>query len=179
MTQESFIRLPEDGQGKRTRTLIKDVNGTEVHQQLIGVVDFQGVEVDFASKEKQSQILSVLNEIAEGLDVGVTQKINVFGENLIAADNTLSLVNYTVPPGKKFIFKGGIIGGEESGEFLFQINNGTVSLARNSGSNRTMTINFIEGMECVEGDIVSILAKNKGDKQRQFESTLFGHLIDM
>ena len=70
------------------------------------------------------------------------QSINNFGNAVLAPDASLTLASYTVPVGKRFIFKGGVVGGSGPGAFSFRIASSTQCLVRNSGSNRTIQLNF-------------------------------------
>jgi len=104
-------------------------------------------------------------------------KINNFGSTIVAVGNTLTLATYTVPSGKTFVFVGGIVGGDEAGEFTFNFGLATIALVRNSGSNRTIVIHFPESPEASATTVVTIKAKNVGNKDKQFEALLSGYVI--
>ena len=67
-------------------------------------------------------------------------KVNVFGSSSVSPSATVTLATYTVPAGKRFFFTGGIVGGDGTGEFEFEVGGSNVALVRNSGSNRTIQI---------------------------------------
>jgi len=105
-------------------------------------------------------------------------KVVIYGSSVVGTGATVTLATYTVPAGKRFIFKGGIIGGSEAGEFTFEINSNTYALVRNSGSIRTIVATFPVPPEASAAAIVDINVKNIGNKTRQFEATLNGYTID-
>lgn len=39
---EGFIRLPEDGNGKRTRAVVNNISGNDVYQQIVTLADSEG-----------------------------------------------------------------------------------------------------------------------------------------
>lgn len=105
-------------------------------------------------------------------------KVTIYGEAVVAPGGTLNLATYLVPTLKKFIFKGVVVGGAESGEFDVQISSGTISKVRNSGSARTIVAKFPEEPEASAGAVIDIDVTNIGDLTKSFEATIFGALID-
>jgi len=105
------------------------------------------------------------------------QKINIFGSSLVAPGVTVTLATYTVPVGKTFTYSGGIVGGKSMGSFEFVINSITNALVRNSGSNPTIQVKFIEPPEASGNSIIDLRVTNDGDLARQFEATLSGFII--
>jgi hypothetical protein len=192
---ESFVRLPADGDGKKLRTLEKSINGNNVHQEIITLANEDGTLIKPATFEKQNEIIDEIKNISNKisiqtigdfnaiLSVDVVEfqksKINVFGSSIIVPSNTLTIASYTVPVGKTFTFSGGIIGGDESGEFYFEIDNNVIALARNSGSNRTIFFKFLEAPTAGSGSVINIRAKNIGHRTKQYEATLSGYTINV
>lgn len=107
------------------------------------------------------------------------QKINNFGTATVAPSATITLATYTVPVGKRFIYSGGIVGGTEVGEFYFDINANTQALVRNSGSNPTIQVRFIEAPEASGGSTVDLKVKNISNKTRTYEANLSGYIVDV
>jgi len=103
--------------------------------------------------------------------------INNFGSALISPATTLELVSFTVPSSTSFEFIGGIVGGDEYGEFIFEVGGTTIALARNSGSNRTIMMRFLESQSVGAGTTVKIKATNIGHRTKQFEATLSGYTL--
>ncbi len=104
-------------------------------------------------------------------------KVNVFGSALVTPGSTLTLVSYVVPVSSVFTFSGGIVGGDESGEFTFEIAASTIALVRNSGSNRTIMLRFLEPPSAGAATLLQIKVKNIGIKPKQFEATLSGYTM--
>lgn len=107
------------------------------------------------------------------------QKLNNFGSASVSPGATITLATYNVPAGKRFVYSGGIVGGTEQGEFTFDINLVTQALIRNSGSNPTIQVKFIEPPEASAGAVIELKVKNISNKTRSFEATLSGFLTDV
>lgn len=104
-------------------------------------------------------------------------KVTNFGSSSVASGATITLATYTVPASKRFYFMGGMIGGNESGEFTFEINSVVVGLYRNSGSNRSAVVTLLNEPEASSTAVIDIRVKNIGDKTRTFEATLMGYTL--
>jgi len=104
-------------------------------------------------------------------------KVNIFGSAIVTPGNILNLAQFVVPAGKTFTFSGGIVGGEQEGEFYFDIGGATVALARNSGSNRTIQLRFLEPPTAGAAQIINLKVKNIANKTKQYEATLSGYTI--
>jgi len=105
------------------------------------------------------------------------QKVNNFGSASVAPGATVTLVTLTVPATKRFVYRGGIVGGNDHGKFEFQINSITQATVRNSGSNPTIQVTFIEPPEASTGSVVDLNVTNNSNKTKSFEATLSGYII--
>jgi len=104
-------------------------------------------------------------------------KVIIYGDEVLAPNGTITLASYTVPSGKRFYFKGGLVGGDEAGEFSFEITSGRIGLWRNSGASRSALVNFPEMPEASAGAVIEIRVKNIGIKNKQFEATIYGYTL--
>jgi len=57
---DSYIQLPTDGTGKKTRSNLLDIDGVSMHQQVVQIADSAGTAVDFSTSAKQDDIISVI-----------------------------------------------------------------------------------------------------------------------
>ena len=105
-------------------------------------------------------------------------KVNIFGSTTVSPGVTVTLATYTVPVGKAFTFTGGIVGGTANGEFHFEIAGSDIAVYRNSGSNPSCQLRFVEPPTATAGSIINIKVKNCDNKTRIFESTLSGYTLD-
>ena len=48
---DSFIQLPGDGDGKKTRTIVQNIGGADIHQQVISIADASGEIKSFQQEE--------------------------------------------------------------------------------------------------------------------------------
>ncbi len=171
MGTESFIQLPLDGTGKKTRMRNVNVSGNLVHQQVVLIADSNDNIINPATAENQT---NGSQKVAIVQDPDIS-KVILYGDAMIAPTASAVLATYTVPAGKRFYFKGGLVGGDEYGEFSFEISAGRIGLWRNSGSARSALINFPELPEASASAVIEIVATNNGNKTKQFEATLYGH----
>ena len=104
-------------------------------------------------------------------------KVNNFGSAMVSPSINSTLVTYTVPSGATFTFTGAIVGGDEIGEFTMEIGGNVVTLVRNSGSNRTIQLRFVEPPDAGESTEIAIRVTNTSDRTRQFEATLSGFIL--
>lgn len=170
---ENFVALPADGDGKKLRTLSKVISGNDVHQEIITLADAQSNILNSTNVNATYALL-----VHDSIEYN-KEKVNVYNSQSIATGATITVSTYTVPVGKKFVFTGATIGGDESGEFLLEVNGSDVALIRNSGSMRTINHKFVEPPEANAGQIVNIKVKNIGRRTTQYETSLCGYIIDM
>jgi len=109
----------------------------------------------------------------------VKTKINIFGSTTVAPGSTVTLASYTVAASKAFTFSGGIVGGAAQGEFHFEIAGSDVALYRNSGSNPSVQIRFLEPPTAGAATVINIKVRNLDNKTRSFEATLSGYTVDV
>jgi len=85
MATESYIQLPSDGTGKKTRTHSTSIGGQEVHQQIVKVAD-QGDDVINPSTEETLQsVLSKLNDVLTQLQ----STLNIAPVKILNSDDSL------------------------------------------------------------------------------------------
>jgi len=104
-------------------------------------------------------------------------KVILYGDEMVAPAATAILATFTVPSGRRFYFKGGLVGGDEYGEFSFEISAGRIGMWRNSGSARSAVITFPEQPEASAGAIITISVTNNSNKTKQFEATIYGYTL--
>ena len=107
----------------------------------------------------------------------IKTSVNIFSSALVSPSALVTLASYTVSANTIFTFTGGIVGGDEAGEFHFEVDGNDIALVRNSGSQRTITLHFPESQQVGAGSLINIKVKNIGNKSKQFESTLSGFII--
>lgn len=103
--------------------------------------------------------------------------VNSFGSAIITPSATVTLATFTVATGTSFTFVGGMVGGDEVGEFHFEVAGSDIGLFRNSGANRTAIVKFPEPQTVGAGTLINIKATNIGHKSKQFEATVSGYSI--
>ena len=148
-----------------------------------------GISVDFSPGDIQIGAVEIKDhdsntrldvvEIQTGQHAMLTREargsnISVFGSDIISPSVTLDVATRTVPVGQRFIWKGGIIGGNDAGEFIFKVNGSVKHFWRNAGANRSKDLIFPHQLEANAGDTVTVSVKNVGNKIRQFEASISG-----
>lgn len=119
-----------------------------------------------------------LNSIPVYLTSGEAgDKICVYGTQLIIAGGYTVTATHTVTTGKKLIFTGVTVGGEESAEFDVLVDGLIKFKLRNTGSNRSLVSTFPEPLEVVAGKVVLVKVRNLSGKVKNFEATISGREI--
>lgn len=145
-------------------------------------IEIGAVELKDANSETRVNVVAVGSQNAvliKDVSEYQKQKINNFGSSNVGPGATATLATYTVPTNKQFTYTGGIVGGTAEGEFTFDINTITLALVRNSGSNPTIQVQFLEPPDASAGSIIDLKVTNNSNKTRSFESTLSGYIIDV
>jgi len=149
---------------------------------IVEDIEIGAIEIKDASTNDRTNVINVGTKnalLVKDITDQQKQKINNFGSANVAPSATVTLATYTVPGGKRFIFTGGIVGGNEIGEFYFMIDVNTIALIRNSGSNPTIVAKLVEQPEASAGSTIDIKVINISNKTRSYEATLNGYLIDV
>jgi hypothetical protein len=106
------------------------------------------------------------------------QAVNIFHDEIISPDSTLTLSEYTVPTDKHFVLQGAMVGGNQPGIFYFKVDSDTIAIARNSGSERTVVFSFPQPFIINTGKRIYIEVKNIGNITETFETTLSGYVVE-
>ena len=141
----------------------------------IGAVAIEDEVTGLTANVREINDLNAL--IVEDAYTAQKERIVKFGDTVVAAGATGTLVSYTVPAGKEFWFTGYIVGGNRPAEF--EIFKGVTQLARmrNSGSQRSREFTFPEWIEGSAGDVFTIKANSIAYVGSEtFEATLFGFI---
>jgi len=104
---------------------------------------------------------------------------NRFGESLIGAGATDTVVTITVIAGKNQYITGMLVGGNGPAEFKLYINSVEKARIRNSGSNRTVPLKFPETFDTSASDIIEVKATNINERAWTYECTLFTYTQDI
>lgn len=156
------------------------VNVVEPIELKVADIQIGAVEIKDGESDTRASVVSVgANNalIVRNLTEQTKTSVNAFGSALITPGATITLATYTVSVGMSFTFTGGIVGGDEAGEFHFEVGGSDIALVRNSGSQRTIVIKFPEPQVIGASTIINIKAKNIGNKTKPFESTLSGYIL--
>lgn len=153
-----------------------DVNIASGNVNLnVGDIEIGAVEIKDHNSDTRLDVVEVeTNQHAMLIREARGSNVAVFGSDIISPSATLDVASRTVPTGKRFIWKGGVIGGDEAGEFIFKVNGSVKHFWRNAGANRSKDLIFPHQLEANAGDTITVSVKNVGNKIRQFEASISG-----
>lgn len=101
----------------------------------------------------------------------------VYGEQLaVAADATVTLVTYTVPPERTFYWAHTTGSGDTSAKYEMSLNASKVSVQR--ASYAVFNVDFVvTGITCNAGDVLHLIVTNAGTGSANFNGTIYGQLV--
>ena len=156
------------------------VNVVEPIELEVGDIQIGAVEIKDSITDERANVVSIGDKngiITQNLIEQTKTSVNSFGSAIVSPGLTVTLATYTIASDKAFTFIGGIVGGDESGEFHFEVGGSDIALVRNSGSQRSIIVNFPESQKVGASTVINIKVKNLGNKTKQFEATLSGYLL--
>lgn len=149
----------------------------KVEDIQIGAVEIKDGETDTRASVITQGTTNAL--VVRTLVEQVKTTVNSFGSAIVNPGITLTLASYTITAGNSFTFQGGIVGGNGSGEFHFEVDGNDIALVRNSGAQPTIKIKFPEPQKISTPVVVNIKVKNIGHTSQPFEATLSGYNVPL
>lgn len=166
MSVDTYIQLPTDGSGKKTRTLTNLIGVDTVHSQVTVIGDPTGSGLVGASYG------------ALRVDTAAISGLNVFGQdiNVVSTVDT-TLLTYTVPATNSANIEGFIGTGSATGRFKLKIDGTVKAVTRTSAAVRCSQIDFGKGtIKANAGQVITIVGYHEELANQTLECSVYGFL---
>lgn len=146
----------------------------------VGDIQIGAVEIKDHDSGVRADVLSVGSTnglvIYDGLEEEKIPYLG-FGEKIIGASATDTLISKTVTVGKKLYIESITCGGNEYGKFFLFVNTTKRMIMRNSGSNPTIIFKFDKALIFNGGDTIELKAENIYHQTKTYEGNIVGYEV--
>jgi len=146
---------------------------------VVSDIQIGAVEIKDESTDDRANVVDIGGQnalVVTNLGTSTVSRtpVNEFNTDTITSGSEDTLVSYTVPSGKVFVLQGIEAGGLADGKFTVTDGSTTYAVTRNSGAERTKSVEFPNEPQFAAATVVSIKAKNGYTTIETFEGTIKG-----